>query len=321
MKVVRTLAFAGLTMAGAAQAADLFGSAPPLTTPASQAPTAIEIGSSWYIRGDIGVSFDNMPTVTLSGVALPAPNFFSSAASAFGSSGSSTTGWDGSLGFGYRYNDYLRFDATWDYRAGPGKTLQGLVVCPYGLTVVNNPVTLLPAGYLYDTTNTCDGYLSFKEHNNTFLANAYVDLGTYAGFTPYVGGGVGMNVNSLQGSLNFWETANAQPYAANLTPINGIPPIPQTWVNAAGQTIVPQPPILFAAQNWNRTFSSTAYRVAWALTAGIGFQLNPSATLDISYRYLNGGESSVLLNPQTGLTVKQNNSSQQVRVGVRYVLQ
>jgi opacity protein-like surface antigen len=53
----------------------------------------------------------------------------------------------------------------------------------------------------------------------------------------------------------------------------------------------------------------------------IGFKLNPSATLDIGYRYLNTGTVNTLLNPQTGLTIHQNNASQQFLVGVRYYLQ
>ncbi len=312
-----SLAFAGLTLATPAGAADLFGSAPPASIPASQAATAVEIGSNWYIRGDIGVSFDNMPKVTLSSLALAAPVFAGASTTAFGGGGSNSTGFDGGLGFGYRFNDYLRFDATWDYSAGPSKSRSGVVVCPYApLTGVS--VAGVPAGYLYSATNTCNGYANFKQHNNTFLANAYVDLGTWEGFTPYIGGGLGMNVNSLQGGLNFYQTSNAQPYAADLTSFGAFPSV---WVGSAGQPLIPQPGIAFAPQNWNRSFSSTSYRVAWSLTAGVGFQLNPSATLDVSYRYLNAGQSSVLLNPQTGMTIKQNNTSQQIRVGIRYLLQ
>jgi opacity protein-like surface antigen len=59
--------------------------------------------------------------------------------------------------------------------------------------------------------------------------------------------------------------------------------------------------------------------MAWALAAGIGFKLNPSATLDLGYRYLNTGTVNTLINPQTGLTIHQNNSSQQFLVGVRYL--
>ena len=45
--------------------------------------------------------------------------------------------------------------------------------------------------------------------------------------------------------------------------------------------------------------------MAWALAAGVGFQLTPSMTLDIGYRYLNSGTVNTLLNPQTGATIQQ----------------
>jgi opacity protein-like surface antigen len=313
MRLVLSAAFASLTLAPAV-AADLFGTAPPLTIPASQAPTAVEIGSNWYLRGDIGVGFDDAPSVTLATVPSPPPGVLAAAPA----SGGSGAGFAGDLGFGYRFNDFLRMDATWTYWTTPSRTRSFAVVCPYGLQGVTNPVTGVPAGYLYDTTDTCGGTTSLYQHNDTFLANGYVDLGTYSGFTPYVGGGVGVDMSFMQGSSSFAETANGFGYAANLTNAGGYPSV---WVKSAGQPIAPQPNILFAAQNWNRTINSTTYRFAWSLAAGVGFQLSPSATLDVGYRYINGGESSLLINPQTGLTVKQRDVSQQILVGIRYVLQ
>lgn len=312
MRLLLSAAFAGLTLAPAG-AADLFGTAAPLSIPAANAPTAVEIGSNWYLRGDIGVGFDDAPTVSLAAVPS-APAGLLSAAPASG--GESAT-FAGDLGVGYRFNDYLRFDATWTYWTSPSRTRSFGVVCPYGLVGVNNS-TGAAAGYLYDTTNTCAGTTSLNEQNDTFLANAYVDLGTYAGFTPYVGGGAGVNVGFMKGSSSFITSANGSQYQANLTNSGFFPSV---WVNQAGQPIAPQPNVAFTQQNWNRSLNSTTYRVAWSLAAGIGYQLNPSATLDVGYRYINGGETSVLVNPQTGLTVKNRNVSQQILVGVRYVLQ
>jgi hypothetical protein len=57
------------------------------------------------------------------------------------------------------------------------------------------------------------------------------------------------------------------------------------------------------------------------IRARLGFQLNPSTTLDVGYRYLNAGQTTKLINPQTGLTLRQNNFSRQLLVGIRYVLQ
>ncbi len=263
MRLVLSAAFAGLTLAPAA-AADPFGTAPPLTIPASQAPTAVEIGSNWYLRGDIGVGFDDAPSITLAAVPSPQPGLLASAPASCGTG----AGFAGDLGFGYRFSDFLRTDATWDYWMSPARTRSFAVVCPYGLIGVTNPTTLAPAGYLYDTTNTCAGTTSFRQHDNTFLANGYVDLGTFSGFTPYVGGGVGLNMSFMQGSSSFAETANGFGYAANLTNTGGFPSV---WVNSAGHPIAPQPNIPFTAQNWNRTINSTTYRFAWSLSAGFGF--------------------------------------------------
>ena len=175
-----------------------------------------------------------------------------------------------------------------------------------------------PSRVSHNTTNTCNASASLHQYDNAFLANTYLDLGTYYGFTPYVGGGLGLNMNVLSGSANFNETANGQTYAANLTAVGPFPPV---WVNPLGQTLAPQPNIAFAPQIWNWSIHSTTYSMAWALAAGFGFKLTPSATLDIGYRYLNSGTVNTLVNPQTGLTIHQYNASHQFRVGVLYYLQ
>jgi opacity protein-like surface antigen len=312
MKVLLSLACAGLAVAAApASAADLFGTSPPLTAPESQGPTMFEIGSNWYVRGDLGVSFDKAPSVSFSNVALPPLGVVGAPFTNGDGARWTTTDFTGGAGFGYRWNDWLRFDATWDYRNGPAGTSQATVICPYA------PLTPLPTGYLYNTTNTCNASTSVHQYNNAFLGNVYIDLGTYYGFTPYVGGGLGLNMNVLQGSLNANETATGQPYVADLASTG----FPQVWVNSQGQPLTPQPNIPFAPQFWNRSIHSTTYTMAWALAAGIGFKLTPSATLDLGYRYLNTGTVNTLVNPQTGLTIHQSNASQQFLVGVRYSLQ
>jgi opacity protein-like surface antigen len=319
MKVLKFLACAGLTAAAwPCSAADLLGTAPPLSMPASQGPTTFEVGSNWYIRGDLGISFDEAPTISLSGVSTPPPGLAGASYTTSTGTGWSTTNFTGGVGAGYRFNDYLRFDATWDYLNGPNGTRQTTVICPNGLTPF--PKTGAPLGYLYNTSNTCNATTNVRQYDNAFLANAYVDIGTYGGFTPYVGGGVGFNMNVTSGSLNTYQTANGLPYGANLSPAAGAT-VPQVWVDTNGNPIAPQPNIAFTAQNWSRSLNTTTYTFAWALSAGFGYQLNPSTTIDIGYRYLNSGEITRLVNPQTGLTMKQNNASQQLRVGIRYVLQ
>jgi opacity protein-like surface antigen len=320
MKVLTFLACAGLTVAAwPASAADLFGIAPPLSMPATQGPTVFEAGSNWYLRGELGVSFDDAPTLSLSSISAPWPSGYATTLPLVASDQDShATDFTGGAGLGYRFNDYLRLDATWDYRTAAGGTRQTTVICPSGLTSVNDPTTLLPAGYLYKTSETCDGVTEFKQYNNAFLANGYVDLGTYSGFTPYVGGGLGFNMNVMSGSVNYYQS-NGQFYTADLS--QTIPGVPKVWVDPNAQALVPQPNIPFTQQMWSRSFSATTYTLAWSLAAGFGFQINPSTTLDIGYRYLNSGEISKVINPQTGITIKQTNASQQLLVGIRYVLQ
>jgi opacity protein-like surface antigen len=54
--------------------------------------------------------------------------------------------------------------------------------------------------------------------------------------------------------------------------------------------------------------------------AGVGFALTPSATLDINYRYMNLGSPSITINNPTGSVIKANASAQDLRVGIRYLL-
>ena len=60
--------------------------------------------------------------------ALP-PGFLASSTSSSGSG----AGFVGDLGFGYRINDFVRMDATWDYWTSPSRTRSFAVICPYGL--------------------------------------------------------------------------------------------------------------------------------------------------------------------------------------------
>jgi len=198
------------------------------------------------------------------------------------------------------------------------------VICPYAANIetvttqtANGPVQT-PTGVLYNPADTCNGVLKLKQWNNMVLGNAYVDLGNYYGVTPYVGAGAGLNVNYATGALNYFETANGSPYRANLTP-NGT--TPYIWRYPNGTAVNPAPNIAFNGQNWDRIIKSTHYSFAFALMAGIGYQLSPSATLDIGYRFLDTGATHVILSSPGGTSLKQSNVSQEVRVGIRYAIQ
>lgn len=344
MKKLALVALAGLTLATApTRAADLFGSAPqPLSIPASSGPTA-EVGTNWYIRGDIGVSLDTQPSLSPTGAGLPAmQNWFGfvqndapagapgvTMGAPFGPS-QTTRQLSFDVGAGYRVNDYLRIEGVYNYRTGPGSSASTTVICPQVATAVSNNVitnsttdangnvvntyALQPVGYTYDTS-TCSGVLNLTQHNQTGLVSGYIDFGNYWGFTPYIGAGVGINVNSISGNVKYVTTATGAPYAGNIA--SGAAP-PQ-YVYLVGATaglqntqlyaLMPkQPAVPLGTQNWNRNFSSTKFNPAIAFMAGFGYQLTPSATLDIGYRFLS-----------TGSVNNSATTSQQVKVGIRYM--
>jgi opacity protein-like surface antigen len=322
MKKFAAAALAGLALASTpSYAADLFGTAaPPMSAPADN--PAVEIGSNWYIRGDVGATFDNAATVSFSSISTPPQGNANTPLSPNIGSSKFDHDFTVDVAVGYRVNNYLRFEGEYNYRTGPGGQNSTTVICPYGAygetsQIPNAQNVLVEYGYLYNPSNTCNGLLNIQQQNNMFLADAFVDLGTYWGITPYVGGGVGANLSTLSGHLAYNETANGQPYAANLSPSGTFP---QLWVDSTGLALPQQPKIAFTPQNWNRSINSTRWSMAFDLMAGVGIQLTPSATLDIGYRYLNTGAYNYLVNPQTGATIRETNISQQVRVGVRYML-
>lgn len=130
----------------------------------SDAPARGSVGAGWYLRGDIGYSGYREPEAN-----LVAPG---GVASLDGENlrGAVSVG----LGAGYRFNGWLRADITADHRLESRATL---FTGPFG-----------PA----------DADLS----STSVLANAYLDLGTWSGFTPYVGAGLGWNWNRLAASTN-----------------------------------------------------------------------------------------------------------------------
>jgi opacity protein-like surface antigen len=317
MKTSIAAALVGLAMAPTPTlGADLFGSAPPpMSYPTAQRPLT-EVASNWYLRGDIGLDLDEAASFSMAGISMPTGAGFLPYSTSLGSSRPHDD-FSADIGVGYRYNDWLRFEGTYEYRTGAAGKNVNSALCPATTTAVGT------SGYLYDVTgaNTavCTGALDLKRRDSTALAAAYLDLGSYWGVTPYVGGGLGLNADMISGSIGYAVNSTGAAYSANLTAPTGVGTPTQQWVNAGGTPITPQPNIGFTNQNWNHSISQTHYSMAWALMAGFGFQITPSATIDIGYRYLNAGTSTLSITPQTGATVKLPNASQDIRIGIRYV--
>ncbi|MEJ0097333.1 MAG: outer membrane beta-barrel protein [Bauldia sp.] len=85
------------------------------------------------------------------------------------------------IGIGYKFNDHFRADLTGEYRAGASF---------HGLDIYDNVDAIPEVG--------TDEYTA-KKTEWTFLANAYWDLGTWRGITPFVGAGIGVSDNTISG--------------------------------------------------------------------------------------------------------------------------
>jgi opacity protein-like surface antigen len=159
------LAAVATVMTTGAKAADL----PPLM-PRAPAPVE-EIGSGWYLRGDIGMtnqrvgSLFNVLYASVTSVNTQQKEF--DASPLFG------------IGIGYQFNNWLRTDVTGEYRGGANFK---------GLDIVNGGAFT-------------DEYRATKSEW-LFLANVYADLGTWWCLTPFVGAGVGVSRNTISGFLD-----------------------------------------------------------------------------------------------------------------------
>lgn len=222
-------AFFGLAVV--AQAADM-GS--PLRGP-SVIPSMSESSSStgWYLRGDIGATLETKPDfthtddgVTLSGVAMDSSRDRLSSGGKIG------------LGIGYQFNDYLRGDITGEYYTP--RHLRALSTYTGGGTAATS------------TANT--NYFSGDVSAFVVLANAYVDMGKYAGFTPYVGAGVGV------ANINLSDVSEASSWTAI----------------GASATSGAAVGILQGENKWN---------FAWALHGGFSYDLTQNLKLDAGYSY------------------------------------
>jgi opacity protein-like surface antigen len=89
------------------------------------------------------------------------------------------------------------------------------------------------------------------------LVNGYLDVGTWYGITPYVGAGVGVARNTLSGLT---DVGFAYPGNGNGYPTGG-------YLDNSSKT-----------------------NFAWALMAGLGFNVTQNLKLDLGYRYLNLGK-------------------------------
>ncbi len=163
MKKVLSGVVAVLLTGTSAYAADLY-EPPVIEAPVQEA--VVETGG-WYLRGDAGWSYNKMRGA----------HFFQG-----GNSGADVdfvtarmkSGFTIGGGVGYQINDHFRTDVTLDYMFN--SSFRGSTTGFCGVGGGTTPCTSRDVASLTALS---------------LLANAYVDIGKYGAFTPYVGAGIG----------------------------------------------------------------------------------------------------------------------------------
>ena len=212
MRSIKTSLIAGIA-ATVAMAAPAAAADMPMVYKA--APVVVEQFGGWYLRGDIGMTNQKVNSID-NLLFTPAVQVLHK---------EFETGMLFGVGVGYQFNNWFRADVTGEYR---GKTaFRGLDIYPGG---------------------TNDYYGTKSEW--LFLANAYIDLGTWWCVTPFVGAGIGYSRNTMD---NFRD------------------------VNA--------PNLALAYGN-----SHSQWEFAWALHAGIAYKVTKNFTAELAYRYVNLGD-------------------------------
>jgi len=237
MRSVKSLIAAGAAtlFSTFAFAADLPIAPPPMYAP----PPPADFGG-WYLRGDIGFSNQSMKNIRKSDnpvlTSLNETNTFD-------------TGGIFDVGVGYRFNSWFRTDVTAQYRGRSN----------YKGTDV---YTATASGLNY---NGQDNYNASKSEL-LFLANAYVDLGTWWCVTPFIGAGVGASRVNISG---FTDTG-VNNFQQTTPPFIGGPPV-ASYATAGN------------ASKWN---------FAWAAHAGLAYHVTPNVTLELAYSYVDLGSGT-----------------------------
>ncbi|MDB5572173.1 MAG: porin family protein [Hyphomicrobiales bacterium] len=275
-----------------------------LGAPAATAQTAgwapgeqVELATGFYARADVSFSRERAPSL--------------------GADGSLTFGqkplhsWAMSVGAGNKFNNWFRADLTFDVRGGArSASTTGPFDCVTdvsGLTRQSDS-TNIGWGAVYSQCNAIE-QASLRRFSG--LANAYIDLGSFGGISPYVGAGLGVTTIKTQGSYDWKMASDGTKYQPTLVQPAGFPIF---FVDpVTGVRLDPQPDINFGKQDRMKQIGERVFNATWALMAGVAVDVGSNAKLDVGYRFLNFGKVG------TGSTGPAS-TAHEVRVGVRYMI-
>lgn len=348
-RLLTTCAALALLAAAPAFAADYD---PPIYIEEAPEYVPVEIGSGWYLRGDVGYSFQR----SYNDSSLRIDNsIFDGGLVSFDpivpltvfSASENTLPVSGSIGVGYHINDYLRVDANigmlFDdrYKASGflGDRLSYLdrpaadFGCQGTLTSTETTtVTRVDAeGNTISTDRSVgmdsslaregcgvEGTLRNSAYNG--MVNGYVDLGTIAGFTPYVGAGVGLMYTRSKLTVQAFCEAEE---LSELGPTRESPDgrtRTQTQIDRTflcnGQNAVTDAGVTYTPVD----FRHSEYNFMYGLTAGVAYQITDNAKLDLGYHYTSAPNLAYYKLTENGVEQGKGYDQHQIKVGLRYDL-
>jgi opacity protein-like surface antigen len=212
--------------------------------------TQVEYGSGWYLRGDIAYNAGGKQKI----------GYDLNAATGDLETFEFDNGMGVSIGFGKYVNNYLRWDVNYEALMRSESTSTENVL-------FRGVDTTIPA-YVDIAGKT---KIESTQSIDTYMANAFADLGTYGRFTPYVGAGLGFA--SVDYTEKHTDTCSpgADVYCGD--PAGGV-----------GEEVT----------EVSLDESQQKYVLAYSVSAGASVDIAPKLKLDMSYQYLNVDDGSML---------------------------
>lgn len=218
-------------------------------------------GAGWYLRGDLGFASLDLTKVekqvsyidSVSGdVVYDGGSFYSSELDA---------SWTISAGLGYQVSNSFRVDAILshigevDFKGDSSTAGSG-----YACNLID--------GQADDDGDTCTSVDSATFSATLGMANAYIDLGNFAGFTPYIGGGLG-------GAYVHWSDMKND-----------------TRCDATGSNCTSTAGLSYENEFDGVHGNKSGWRFAYAAHAGASYQITNSMKFDAGYSFTNisGGD-------------------------------
>lgn len=285
----------------------------------------VEVGSGWYLRGDVAYNFqkgfkdsqifaddfiidDSLMPYNVGSIGLL--DMFSYSEKDLPVSAG--------IGIGYHFSDYLRADVNFSGLSSEKYSMTGHLWSGdlAGNNILWHEGAVRPEVGCLGTRETtdaggtttepfwgrdCDIRGSATQRMYDGTANLYVDLGTFAGITPYVGGGVGViySRNKLSGEA----------FCENGTNVTG--GVTRTF-DCAGDT----------EGTWHEFINvdKANFDLLYALNAGFAYKISANTSLDVGYTYKTAPGLENWAISEQGIEKRKGYDLHQVRVGLRYDL-